>query len=67
MQVPLDEVRAHLRRSRERMLGEWRSLGIVPASAWQWFEESGPLHYREHLMDLRRSAGRRTRSPRRRA
>jgi hypothetical protein len=30
----------------------------VTAEAWSWFEESGPLHYADHAMDLRVWLGR---------
>jgi hypothetical protein len=30
------------------------SLPAVGDEAWSWFEESGPLHYRKHVVDLER-------------
>ncbi|MBI3648446.1 MAG: hypothetical protein HY240_06835 [Actinobacteria bacterium] len=50
-------VRGYLDRSRVRMLEAWRLLPEVTAEAWEWFEESGPLHYRKHLEDLRLWSG----------
>jgi mycothiol maleylpyruvate isomerase-like protein len=46
-------VRAELRPARERMLREWQALGEITPSAQEWFEESGSMHYREHIRDLR--------------
>ncbi|HEY7400725.1 MAG TPA: maleylpyruvate isomerase N-terminal domain-containing protein [Actinomycetota bacterium] len=36
-----------------RMLAEWAALPAITRDAWDWFEESGPLHYRKHVQDLR--------------
>jgi hypothetical protein len=46
-------VRAELHPARERMLREWRTLGSTTPIAQEWFEESGSLHYAEHVRDLR--------------
>jgi hypothetical protein len=48
-----DSVRAGFHAARVRMLQEWEQLGDVTPLAWEWFEESGPIHYAEHLRDLR--------------
>ena len=52
--VPLALVRAELFSSRTRMLQEWNALSEPTPLAEEWFTESGALHYREHLDDLRR-------------
>ncbi|MEO8476575.1 MAG: maleylpyruvate isomerase N-terminal domain-containing protein [Actinomycetota bacterium] len=54
----LDEVRDGFRRARERMLTAFRALEEVTPDAWEWFEESGPLHYAKHVEDLRAWLGR---------
>jgi hypothetical protein len=46
-------VRTGLIAARARMLQEWASLPAVTDVAWEWFEESGPLHYPKHTADLR--------------
>ncbi len=51
--MELDVVRAELAASRTRMVAEFGSLPQVTPDAWEWFEESGPLHYEAHLRDLR--------------
>lgn len=47
------DVQAQLLAARSRALQELGALGELTAPAVEWFEESGPLHYREHLRDLR--------------
>ena len=39
------EARAHARAA-------FGNLDVVTPEAWEWFEESGPLHYRKHVEDL---------------
>jgi hypothetical protein len=48
-----DEVRADLHRARSTMLERFGVLDEITADADEWFEESGPLHYAEHLRELR--------------
>jgi hypothetical protein len=48
-------VKAELHASRTRMRQVWCELceqGGPTADAIEWFEESGPIHYREHLAEL---------------
>lgn len=49
----LATVRAELAAARTRALHEWAALEEVTPEAIEWFGESGPEHYREHLGDLR--------------
>jgi hypothetical protein len=51
--MDLGVVRAELSASRTRMVAEFGALPEVSPDAWEWFEESGPLHYEAHLRDLR--------------
>jgi hypothetical protein len=51
--MPLHVVRAELVASRTRMVLEFGTLPELTPDAVEWFEESGPLHYRSHLVDLR--------------
>jgi hypothetical protein len=44
---------AELMSSRARMLASLAALDEVTPSAQEWFEESGELHYTEHLRELR--------------
>jgi Mycothiol maleylpyruvate isomerase N-terminal domain len=46
------EVRSGFEAARVRMLEEFGRLGEVTPEAWEWFEESGPLHYAKHGSDL---------------
>ncbi|MDP8957486.1 MAG: ClbS/DfsB family four-helix bundle protein [Actinomycetota bacterium] len=39
--------------SRNRMIAEWKVLPRITAEAGEWFRESGPEHYAEHLPRLR--------------
>ena len=55
--MDLATVRAGFIAARTKMLQEWAALVDVSSAAWEWFEESGPIHYRKHLDDLRRWNG----------
>ena len=48
--------RAELVSGRTRMRQQWALLPEATAVAWEWFEESGTLHYRKHMEDLRACA-----------
>jgi hypothetical protein len=48
-----DIVRLRFAKGRVAMRQAFTSLAHVDAAAWEWFEESGPRHYAEHLPDLR--------------
>ena len=48
-----DIVRIRFAKSRVAMRQAFSRLADVDATAWEWFEESGPRHYEEHLPDLR--------------
>jgi hypothetical protein len=47
-----DQVRSELHRGRSAMLERFGALEVLTADADEWFEESGPLHYAEHLHEL---------------
>ena len=51
--LDLATVRAELTAARTRMLDEWSRLTDISADAVEWFEESGPVHVREHMEELR--------------
>jgi Mycothiol maleylpyruvate isomerase N-terminal domain len=51
--LDLDSVEAELASARARMLAEFAALPEVTPSAQEWFEESGEVHYTEHLRELR--------------
>ncbi len=51
--LPAPVVRAECAASRNRMLVEWSALPEVTPEAREWFRESGPEHYAEHLPRLR--------------
>lgn len=51
-EMPAAEVRAGFGDGRARMLAAFRALDEVTPGAWEWFEESGPLHYAKHVVDL---------------
>ena len=51
--MDLAVVRAELAAARTRMVAEFGTLPEITPDAVEWFEESGPLHYLEHLRDLR--------------
>jgi hypothetical protein len=38
--------------SRQKMRECFATLPEMTADAWEWFEESGPLHYAKHVKDL---------------
>ncbi len=48
-----DIVRMRFAKGRVAMRQAFSRLSEVNAAAWEWFEESGPRHYEEHLPDLR--------------
>ena len=48
-----DFVRIRFAKERVAMRQVFSQLSEVDANAWEWFEESGPRHYAEHLPDLR--------------
>jgi hypothetical protein len=48
-----DVVRIRFAKGRVAMRETFVRLDRVDAVAWEWFEESGPRHYAEHLPDLR--------------
>lgn len=48
-----DVVRIRFSKGRVAMRQVFSRLPEVEPSAWEWFEESGPRHYEEHLPDLR--------------
>jgi DinB family protein len=52
--LDLQTVRAELMSSRNRMLQTFAAIGELTPAAIEWFEESGPIHYRLHADDLRR-------------
>ena len=52
--LDLDTVRAELFAARNRALEELWKLPEVTDDAREWFVESGPNHYEEHVPDLRR-------------
>lgn len=54
----IDAVRRALRDGRAAMLTAFGALGEIPPEADEWFDESGPTHYAEHLPDLERWASR---------
>lgn len=56
--MELEEVRDAWFRSRGEMLERFGELVDLTPEADQWFDESGPLHYAEHLPGLRAWLGR---------
>jgi hypothetical protein len=46
-------VKAEFAAARTRMVVEFGTMPEITPPAVEWFEESGPLHYEEHLVDLR--------------
>jgi hypothetical protein len=48
-----DIVRIRFAKGRVAMRGTFARMPEVDAAAWEWFEESGPRHYQDHLADLR--------------
>jgi hypothetical protein len=57
-QMGAEEVRGGFEEGRRRMVAAFRALETVTPAAWEWFEESGPLHYGTHLRDLSAWLGR---------
>jgi hypothetical protein len=51
--LDLPDVRVQLSAARARALQELAALPEITVPAVEWFAESGALHYREHLRDLR--------------
>ena len=58
-----DIVRIRFAKGRVAMRQAFSRLSEVDANAWEWFEESGPRHYEEHLADLRAFLERSTHRP----
>ena len=56
--LDLATVRTELIAARTWMLHEFAALADVIPSAWEWFEESGPIHYRKHVGELQAWADR---------
>jgi hypothetical protein len=52
-ELSIEVVRSELWSARTRMLIEWNALPEVTTEAEEWFRESGPLHYQEHLPRLK--------------
>ena len=52
-----EAVRAALAPARQAAREAFAALDPPTAEAWEWFEESGPLHYTTHAADLRRWLG----------
>ncbi len=46
-------VRSQFEAARMHMREAFGTLPEVTTDAWEWFEESGPLHYVKHVADLR--------------
>ncbi|MDP9342148.1 MAG: maleylpyruvate isomerase N-terminal domain-containing protein [Actinomycetota bacterium] len=53
-------VKCELWSARAMMLHAWGALPEITPAAEEWFVESGPAHYREHLPDLERFVRSRT-------
>lgn len=51
--MPLEAVRVRFQDARARMLARFGELSELTPEADEWFDESGPRHYAEHLPDLR--------------
>jgi hypothetical protein len=58
--VDLATAKSELYAARNRALMEWAALPKVTPEAEEWFRESGPEHYQEHLDDLRAWVGKLT-------
>ena len=50
--MDLGTVRTALLAAREHARAAFAALETVGPQAWEWFEESGPLHYAKHVEDL---------------
>jgi Mycothiol maleylpyruvate isomerase N-terminal domain len=48
---------AELASARTMMLAAWGELEQITPDAWEWFEESGPLHYAKHIKDIKEWLG----------
>lgn len=46
------DVRAQFEASRQQARAAFGTLSVVTSEAWEWFEESGSLHYAKHVDDL---------------
>ena len=53
-ELDVDTVRSEWHASRTRMLEAFGALDEITPDADEWFEESGPSHYAEHMPDLER-------------
>ena len=53
-ELDVDTVRSEWHASRTRMLEGFGALDEITPDADEWFEESGPSHYAEHMPDLER-------------
>ena len=51
-EVDVGTVRSALTAGRERARAAFGALNPVTREASEWFEESGPIHYRTHARDL---------------
>jgi DinB family protein len=51
--VDVETAKAELMSSRTRLLQALEELPEITPQAQEWFEESGDVHYREHLPELR--------------
>ena len=51
-ELDVDTVRSEWHASRTRMLEAFGALDEITTDADEWFEESGPSHYAEHMPDL---------------
>ena len=49
---PDDGARRMLEATRRRRVRDSPTLPDMTPDAWEWFEESGPLHYAKHVNDL---------------
>jgi Mycothiol maleylpyruvate isomerase N-terminal domain len=47
-----EQVRRAFERSRDRASRAFGRLKEISPEAWEWFEESGPLHYAAHARDI---------------
>lgn len=50
--LDLKTCEAELASARTMMLAAWGELEEITSDAWEWFEESGPLHYAKHVRDI---------------
>jgi hypothetical protein len=56
--VDVETAKVELMSSRTRLLQALEELPEITPQAQEWFEESGDLHYREHLPELRAALAR---------